>query len=46
MVGEVGRVDRREVIDWDNLAVTVEDEDEGWYGHLVGDTAYDKLLDL
>ena len=22
------------------------DEDEGWYGDLVGETAYDKLLDL
>ena len=40
------RTDRREVVDWDRLAVTLADEDEGWYNDLVGGTAYDKLLDL
>ena len=43
---EVKRMDRREVVDWDGLAATLADEDEGWYGGLVGETAYDKLLDL
>ena len=37
---------RREVVDWDGLAATLADMDEGWYGGLVGVTAYDKLLDL
>ena len=46
MVSELGRVDRREVIDWDRLEVTLEDKDKGWYTNLIGDTAYDKLLDL
>ena len=46
VVGEVGRTDRREVVDWDRLAVTLADKDEGWYGGLVGVTAYDKLPDL
>ena len=46
VVGELGRVDGREVIDWDKLAVTLADEDEGWYRDLVRETAYDKLLDL
>ena len=46
VLGEVGRTDRREVVDWDRLAATLADKDEGWYGGLVGVTAYDKLLDL
>ena len=46
VVGEVGGTDRREVVDWDRLAATLADKDEGWYGGLVGVTAYDKLLDL
>ena len=43
---EVKRMDRREVVDWDGLAATLADEDERWYGGLVGETAHDKLLDL
>ena len=46
VIGEVKRVDRREVVDWDGLAVTLADEDERWYADLVRETAYDKLLDL
>ena len=46
VIGDVARADRREVIDWDRLATTLADEDEGWYDGLVGETAYDKLLDL
>ena len=46
VIGEVRRADRREVVDWDRLATTLADEDEGWYGDLVGETAYDKLLNL
>ena len=46
VVAEVGRTDRREVVDWDRVAVTLADTEEGWYGGLVGVTAYDKLLDL
>ena len=46
VIGEVGRTDRREVVDRDRLAGTLADKDEGWYGRLVGVTAYDKLQDL
>ena len=46
VVGEVRRMDRREVVDWDRLGATLADKDEGWYGGLVGVTAYNKLLDL
>ena len=46
VVGEVGRTDRREVVDWDRLEATLADKDEGWYGGLKGVTAYDKLMDL
>ena len=46
VIGEVRRPDRREVVDWDRLAATLTDEDERWYNDLVGETAYDKLLDL
>ena len=46
VIDEVRRADRREVVDWDRLAATLADEDEGWYRDLVGETAYDKLLDL
>ena len=45
-IGEVKRTVGREVFDWDRLATTLADEDEGWYGDLVGKTMYDKLLDL
>ena len=46
VIDEVKEADRREVVDWDKLAATLADEDERWYGDLVGETAYDKLLDL
>ena len=46
VVGEVERTHGREVVDWNKLAATLADKDEGWYGGLVGETAYDKLLDL
>ena len=46
VIGEVKRTVGREVVDWDRLATTLADEDEGWYGDLVGETVYDKLLDL
>ena len=46
VIDEVRMTDSREVVDWDRLAVTLADEDEGWYRELVGKTAYDKLLDL
>ena len=43
VVRELEWVDRREVIDWDRLAATLADEDEGWYANLAGGTAYAKL---
>lgn len=46
VIGEVKRTDGTEVVDWDGLAATLVDEDKGWYGDLVGETAYDKVLDL
>ena len=46
VIDEVRKADRREVVDWDKLATTLADEDEGWYRDLMGETAYDKLLDL
>ena len=46
VIGEVQRTAGREVVDWDRLATTLADEDEGWYGDLVGEIAYDKLLDF
>ena len=46
VIGEVRRMDRREVVDWDGLAATLADEDARWYSGLVAETAYDKLLDL
>ena len=46
VIGEVRRADRREVVDWNRLAATLTDQDERWYNDLVGETAYDKLLDL
>ena len=46
VIDEVKKADRREVVDWDKLATTLTDEDERWYGDLMGETAYDKLLDL
>ena len=46
VIDKVRRADRREVVDWDRLATTLADEDERWYYDLIGETAYDKLLDL
>ena len=46
VIGEVRRTAEREVVDWDRLAATLAVQDEGWYRDLVGETAYDKLLDL
>ena len=46
VIDEAKKADRREVIDWDGLAATLADEDEWWYADLMGETAYDKLLDL
>lgn len=45
-MGELGRVNRREVINKTKLTVTLADKNEGWYGDLVGDTVYDKFLNL
>ena len=42
----VGVVDMREVIDWDAVALTVADENERSYGSLVGDSAYERLVDF
>ena len=42
----VGVSDWREAIDWDAMALTVEDEDVGWYGDLAGGSAYEKLVDF
>ena len=46
-IGGVVRVDslidvagEREAVDWDAVALTVADEEEGWYEGLVGDSAY------
>ena len=33
-------------MDWGKLQLAVVDERETWYGELVGDTAYDKLVDF
>ena len=38
--------DAREAVDWDAVAVTVADEREVWYGDLVGDSAYERLVDF
>ena len=46
VIGEVRRTAEREVVDWDRLTATLAVKDEGWYGDLLGETAYDKLLDL
>lgn len=46
VVGQLERVDEWQVVDWDRLAMTLADEDEGWYVGLAEDTAYDKLLNL
>lgn len=36
----------RDAVDWAKVQLTVADEREVWYEELVGDTAYDKLVDL
>ena len=41
-----GVVDSREAVDWDAVALTVADEDEKWYGDLVGDSTYERLVDF
>ena len=46
VIAEVARMDRSEVVEWHGVTATLADNDEGWYGGLVGVTAYDKLLDL
>ena len=46
VIGELRGTNSRKVVDWDGLVATLVDEDEGWYRDLVGETAYDKLLDL
>ena len=42
----VGVVDAREVVDWDAVALTVADEEEGWYEGFAGGSAYEKLVDF
>ena len=37
----VGVVHVREAVDWLAVELTVVEEDEGWYGDLAGDTAYE-----
>ena len=44
--GEVKRTVGRDVVDWYRLATKLADEVEWWYGDLLGETAYDKLMDL
>ena len=39
-------VDSCEMVDWDAVAITVADEDKGWYEGLVGDCAYERLVDF
>ena len=46
VIGQGAGTDHREVVNWDRLAVTLTDEDEGWYNHLEGEMGYDKLLHL
>ena len=41
-----GLVDYREAVDWDVVAVTVADEEGGWYEGLTGDSAYERLVDF
>ena len=39
-------VGSRDAVDWARVQLAVADEREVWYGELVGDTAYDKLVDF
>ena len=41
-----GVADTQEAVDWDAVAVTVTDEGEVWYGDLVGDSTYERLVDF
>ena len=42
----IGVVGVREAVDWDEVALTVADEEEGWYEGLVGDSTYEHLVDF
>ena len=42
----VGVADWREAVDWDAVALTVGNVDEGWYEGLTGGSAYKKLVDF
>ena len=39
-------VGSRDAVDWAKVQLTVTDEREAWYGELVEDTAYHKLIDF
>ena len=41
-----GVVDTREVVDWAAVALTVADEEEGWYEGLIRGSVYEKLVDF
>ena len=41
-----GLLDFREAVDWDAVVLTVADEDERWYGDLIGDSAYERMMDF
>ena len=41
-----GVIGVREAIDWDAVSLTFADENEDWYGSLVGDSAYERLVDF
>ena len=36
----------RDAVDWERVRLTVADEGEAWYGELVGDSAYDRLVNF
>ena len=42
----VSVVDMREAVDWDAVALTVAEEEKGWYEGLVGGSAYERLVDF
>ena len=42
----VGMVETMEAIDWEAVELTVGEEDEGWYGDVVGPTMYEGLVDF
>ena len=35
-----------EAVDWDPVALMVADEDEWWYEDLIGDSAYEEMVDF